>query len=232
MNAVDLAALLATFLLVLPAELPDKTFVATLVLASRYPKFPVWLGVVAAFAVQCAIAVLAGGLLSLLPARLVSAAAAVLFAIGAVVMVRGGVRSRKEAELAAAELEQAEREAVIRAAGTSDGTIRPSGEITGAGDAGGDQPSAVGVAVLSVGVLFVAEWGDLSQFLTAAQAARTEAPLSVFLGASSALALVAGLATVAGGWLRTWVALHRVRFVSAGLLSVLAVIAASEAIRA
>ena len=45
------------FALIVPLELPDKTFVATLVLSTRYRPLPVWLGVVAAFGVQCAVAV-------------------------------------------------------------------------------------------------------------------------------------------------------------------------------
>jgi Ca2+/H+ antiporter, TMEM165/GDT1 family len=49
----------------------------------------VLLGVSAAFAVQCAIAVTAGQLLTLLPERLVAAVVAVLFAVGAVILLRG-----------------------------------------------------------------------------------------------------------------------------------------------
>ena len=70
---LDLAVVATTFALILPAELPDKTFIATLVLATRFKHLWVWLGVIAAFAVQVAIAVTAGGLLALLPSRLVLA---------------------------------------------------------------------------------------------------------------------------------------------------------------
>jgi Ca2+/H+ antiporter, TMEM165/GDT1 family len=69
-------------------ELPDKTLVATLVLATRYRHWPVLVGVAAAFAVQCAIAAIAGRLLYLLPERGVEAAVAVLFAIGAFLLLR------------------------------------------------------------------------------------------------------------------------------------------------
>ena len=41
---LDLAVLLATFLVIFPAELPDKSFIATLVLATRFPRLWVWLG--------------------------------------------------------------------------------------------------------------------------------------------------------------------------------------------
>ncbi len=60
---MDLTAFVVTFALILPAEIPDKTFIATLVLSTRYRPFVVWLGVGAAFAVQSAIAVGAGQVL-------------------------------------------------------------------------------------------------------------------------------------------------------------------------
>jgi putative Ca2+/H+ antiporter (TMEM165/GDT1 family) len=80
---------LTTLLLVFPVELPDKTLLATLVLSTRYRPLPVLLGVSAAFAVQCAIAVTAGQLLTLLPERVVAGMVAVLFGVGAVILLRG-----------------------------------------------------------------------------------------------------------------------------------------------
>lgn len=87
---MNLAVALTTLLLVLPVELPDKTLLATLVLSTRYRPLPVLAGVSAAFAVQCAIAVTAGTVLTLLPERLVAGIVAVLFGIGAVILLRGG----------------------------------------------------------------------------------------------------------------------------------------------
>ena len=84
-----LSVIATAFILVLPVELPDKTLFATLVLATRYRPLPVLVGVSAAFTVQCAIAVTAGQLLTLLPERVVAAVVAVLFAVGAVILLRG-----------------------------------------------------------------------------------------------------------------------------------------------
>ena len=94
-------AALAAFALIVPVELPDKTFIATLVLSTRYRPLPVFFGVLAAFGVQCLVAVLAGALISRLPERPVALVAAALFAIGAVVLIRGarqGDPSEEEAE--------------------------------------------------------------------------------------------------------------------------------------
>lgn len=196
--SIDLAALGLTFILILPAELPDKTFIATLVLASRYPRGPVWLGVIAAFAVQCAIAVLAGGLLALLPARITLGVTFALFAAGAVLMVISGLRARPTESEKEEAAEVDERASHLRSR----------------------SPWRIGA--LSFVVLFTAEWGDLSQIFTAGMAARTGAPLSVFVGAWLALCLVAALAVLLGGWLQQRVPLWRVRVVSGVVLMLLA----------
>ena len=87
---MSLGIALTTLLFVLPVELPDKTLVATMVLATRYRPVPVLTGVATAFLVQCLIAVTAGRVLTLLPHRLVAAVVAVLFAAGAVLLLRAG----------------------------------------------------------------------------------------------------------------------------------------------
>ena len=209
MDWFDLGVAVTAFALVFPAELPDKTFVATLVLATRFRPLWAWTGVVLAFAVQCAIAVTAGGLLSLLPGRLVSALSATLFAAGSVLMLRSGLAGRRAAQEAEA-AEEAEFAAAAERAGAGASTLRQ--------------------IAASFGVLFLAEWGDLSQLLTAGLAASTGEPLSVGVGAWLALACVAGIAVTAGRWLTARVPLHRVSLISAGILAVLAVLTGYEAI--
>jgi len=83
-----LAAAAIAFGVIVLVELPDKTLVATLVLSTRYRPRPVLVGVAAAFALQCAIAVTAGSVITLLPRRAVEAVVAALFAIGAVLLIR------------------------------------------------------------------------------------------------------------------------------------------------
>ena len=84
-----------TFLAIFVVELPDKTFLATLVLATKYRPILVWIGVGLAFTVQTAVAVLLGHAASLLPPEMVQAAAIALFLIGAVILIREG-RSHQE----------------------------------------------------------------------------------------------------------------------------------------
>ena len=199
---LDLATVGLAFILIFPAELPDKTFIATLVLSTRYRRLAVWIGVAVAFAVQSAIAVAAGGLLALLPQRLVLGITFLLFAAGAILMLVSGLRARS-AEMAEEESEAEEfEESAARRAGASSSTWR--------------------IALTSFIVLFTAEWGDLSQLLTAGLAARTGEPFSVFLGAGLALIIVAGIAVLIGGWLQKRVAMWRIRLVSAAVLAALA----------
>jgi Ca2+/H+ antiporter, TMEM165/GDT1 family len=83
---MNLTAAAATFLAVLPAELPDKTILACLILSSRYRPGVVFVGAAAAFLVQVVIGVAAGGALSLLPHHIVEGCAAAAFAVGAVLL--------------------------------------------------------------------------------------------------------------------------------------------------
>lgn len=207
---IDVAVIATTFALILPAELPDKTFIATLVLATRFRHLWVWLGVAAAFLVQVLIAVTAGSLLTLLPQRIVLGATFLLFVVGAVIMIKGGLASR--ASELAAQQEEADDVSERMVNETALSPLRTMG--------------------ISFIVLFTAEWGDLSQLLTAGLAARTGQPVSVFIGSWVALLVVSGVAVLAGSWLRTRVPIWRIRLVSGGILTLLALWTAYEFINA
>ena len=184
------------FVLIVPVELPDKTFIATLVLSTRYPPLPAWLGVVAAFGVQSAVAAGAGHLIARLPERPVGLVAAGLFAAGAVIMFRVARRADDS------EADQ-EREYAGRIGGAKRGAQ---------------------AAAASFLVLFTAEWGDLSQLLTAGLVASGQPAVPVFLGSWAALAVVSGLAVLLGRWLVRRVRLSVVRYVAAAVCAALAVI--------
>ena len=59
---MDLAVAVIAFGAIFVVELPDKTFIAALVLSTRYRAWSVWLGVGAAFLVQTLIAVTVGNI--------------------------------------------------------------------------------------------------------------------------------------------------------------------------
>jgi putative Ca2+/H+ antiporter (TMEM165/GDT1 family) len=156
-----LPILLSVFGVVFVAELPDKTALAALVLATKYRPLSVFLGAALALTVQSVVAVAAGGLFALLPARPVHIGAGVLFFLFAVMMWR-----RK---------------------GDDEGGVK---ELV--------EPTFFRAFASVFGVIFLAEWGDLTQLATAALAARYAAPIAVFVGATLALWAVTAIAVMAG----------------------------------
>jgi Ca2+/H+ antiporter, TMEM165/GDT1 family len=90
-------------------------------------------------------------------------------------------------------------------------------------------PSFRRAALTSFGVLFAAEWGDLSQVLTANFAAKYGDPIAVFVGAWVALATVAGIAVLSGRALIRVVPLLWVRRLAAALFTAMATVTALEA---
>ena len=197
---MDPAVFAASFLPILLLELPDKTFVATLVLATRFRPLTAWTGVGLAFAVQSLIAVVAGRLLAQLPDRPVAAVAALLFAVGAFTLFRGAAKARQAEEDALHEYERKVR-----------------GGRTG-----------LRAVAACFGVVFLAEWGDLSQLFTAGLAARYDDPVSVFAGAWAALLVVSGLAAAAGAALMRRLSVATVSRVGGVVCAVLAVLTLLE----
>jgi len=194
---MSLTAAVTSFLAVLPAELPDKTVLACLILSSRYRPGFVFTGAAAAFAAQVVLAVAAGGLISLLPHHVVEALAAAAFAVGAVLLWRHGGDDGDDAD------EDVGRD------GVRDG-FWP-------------------VAALSFAVIFLAEFGDLTQFMTVSLAARYHDPLAVGIGATLALWVAAGAAIVVGWRLLKVIP---VRWLTRGAAIIMLILAATSAVAA
>ncbi len=195
---IDVAVVALTFAAIFVVELPDKTFIATLVLSTKFRPLLVWLGVGLAFTVQTLIAVALGHAAAFLPQQVVQSLALVMFLAGAVILFREGCSHHNAAE-------------------EGDEYIAKTKDVTGI--------RAVGASFL---VLFAAEWGDLSQLLTLTLVARYEDPVSVFIGALSALLAVSGLAILLGRALLRVVPLHLLHYVGAGVCLLLAGITAYE----
>lgn len=81
------------------------------------------------------------------------------------------------------------------------------------------------VALRAALVIWVAEWGDLTQVITAYLAASTHHPWSVAAGAVAALWVVAALAVLGGSRLLGRVPVRRLRTVTAVVLAALGVLA-------
>ena len=184
---VNLAVIITAFLIILPAELPDKTIIACLVLGGRFRPGYVFAGAAAAFAVQAALAVIAGGLLSLLPHTPTQIVVAMLFIVGAILLLR---------QKPAGSDEYVEDHHARR-------TFLP-------------------VAATGFAVIFVAEFGDLTQIISANLAAKYHDPLSVGVGAVAALWVAAGLAIIGG---RSLLKVLPVKWLSRGAAAVMLALA-------
>jgi Ca2+/H+ antiporter, TMEM165/GDT1 family len=85
-------------------------------------------------------------------------------------------------------------------------------------------PDTGRVVATAFGVIFLAEWGDLTQVLTANLAARYHAPLSVAVGATLALWTVAALAVVGGHGLLSRLPTRPLRLVTGSVLALLSLL--------
>ena len=196
------ATLVTAFATIFLAELPDKTMLATIVLSARFRRpVAVWTGAAAALTAQVLIATTAGRLLSLLPQRPVRFAVAALFAIGAIVLWR-----------------------------PRDGTPDENDQI--ADDLAESAPALPGrrIAASVFGIVFLAEWGDLTQIATASLAAKGHA-VSVFVGAALAMVLVAAVGVVAGRALLRVVPARVLHRIAAAVFALLAIVFVIDAIR-
>jgi len=185
---VNLAIVGAVFAVIFVGELPDKTMLASLVLATRGRPAAVWLGSAAAFVVHVVIATTLGTVLfRLLPPRAVDAVVAAIFLVGAGIAAADAIREYRHR-----------------------GQPEPP-EIP---------PSRPGrIAVTAFTVIFVAEWGDLTQLLTANLAAHYHDPLSVATGAVLALWTASAIAVTSGKWLARVVDAVLIRALTAVLLA-------------
>jgi Ca2+/H+ antiporter, TMEM165/GDT1 family len=197
---MDLAVIAITFGSIFIVELPDKTFIAALVLSTRYKPLAVWIGVGLAFGVQTLVAVTAGALATLLPDVLIKCVAIAIFLLGAFLLFRTAPSAD------AAEKEQ-EEEYAAKAT---------------------EPKSFVKAAVASFLVLFAAEWGDLSQLLTISFVTRYHDHVSVFIGAWAALLTVSGLAVLVGRVLLRYLRLSLLHYIGATICLVLAVVTLVE----
>ena len=200
---IDLIVVALAFGAIFVVELPDKTFIATLVMSTKMRPLFVWIGVGLAFLLQTGIAVGLGKAASFLPEQLIHTVAALMFLIGAVILFR---------EARSADDDEADQEEEYAAKA---------------------DPAAHGFRVVATSflVLFAAEWGDLSQLLTISLVAKYDDPVSVFLGAWGALLAVSGLAVIVGRLLLQRIRLSLLHYVGATVCVLMAVLTVWEMTR-
>ena len=164
---MDWTLFFSTFSVIFVAELPDKTALATVLMATRGRPPAVFTGVALAFLVQTLVAVAFGSLIGLLPRSWVRVGAGLLF-LGFAAHTWFAGRHHNDLSVRAASDDPA------------------------------NQPFFKSAWSAFV-VIFIAEWGDLTQLATASVAAHyREELITVFAGALCALWCVSAIAIFVG----------------------------------
>ena len=176
---MTVGAFLGVFALMFVLELPDKTFLATVIMSTKARPLMVAFGASLALTVQMAVAVGAGSLLTLFPVHWKDLIVGVLFLGGAAYLL-----FVPESE----EEEKGRREGELEKFGTR------WKEITTA-----------------FVVVFIGEFGDLTQIQGANFEAKLHQPLEVFVASSLAMICVTFIGAYSGRALQRVVPLKRIR---------------------
>jgi putative Ca2+/H+ antiporter (TMEM165/GDT1 family) len=167
------------FALMFVLELPDKTFVATVIMSTKARPAMVALGASLAMTLQMILAVAAGSLLTLVPVHWKDLIVGLIFLAGAAYLL-----FVPESE----EEEKGRREAALEKIASH------WKEITTA-----------------FVVIFIGEFGDLTQIQALNFEAKLHAPLEVFLASSLALICVSFIGAYSGRALQRVIPLKRIR---------------------
>lgn len=165
---MDWKLFLSTFALIFLAELPDKTAFATFLMATRTKPLYVFTGVAAAFVVQTLIAVVFGTLFGAALKHWIPLVAGALFIVYGVMSWRKDVGAELKEE---------------------------SGEVNETFSANVSARKTIWSSFL---VIFIAEWGDLTQIASASLVAKYHEPFTIFISAVLALWCVTALAVAMG----------------------------------
>ncbi len=182
------------FGIIFVAELPDKTALATLVLATRHRALPVFLGAGLALSVQSVVAVAAGSLLAKLDRSYIQFGSGLVF-LGCAVAMALRRPEADEAEAAAAQ-----------------------------------QAGFARSMWMTFAVIFIAEWGDLTQIGTAALQARYKDWLTILLASIAALWCVTAIAVIVGNRAATVLKPRITQIVAAVVFSIVGIVLIASAI--
>ena len=169
------------FALMFVLELPDKTFIATVIMSTRARPAMIVIGASVAFILQMGLAVGAGSLLTLIPTRWKDLVVGLLFLAGAAYLLL-----------------------------VSEAHEQAAGEREAAPERRATRWKEISTAFA---IIFIGEFGDLTQIQAANFEAKLHQPLEVFLASSIAMVGVSFLGAYGGAALVRVVPLARIRVV-------------------
>lgn len=194
-----LSAFTQALLLITSAELGDKSFLITMFLAMRHPRRWVFLGTTIALAVMTVLSVLIGSLFTFAnPEYLRYAESALFLFFGCKLLYQGWKMSPQNEceELAEAEAEVAKADRQL-----------------------GPKPTPFKTVLEAFILIFIAEWGDRTQFATIALAAANN-PAGVTIGAILGHTICAAIAVVAGKSIAGRISERLITIIGGGLFAI------------
>ncbi len=197
-----LEAFTQSLLLITSAELGDKSFLITMILALRHPRRWVFIGTTLALAIMTVLSVLVGRVLTVADASYLRYAESILFLFFGLKLLYAGWKMSPgdSGELAEAE---AEVEIADRKLG---------------------KPSPLKMVLEAFTLIFIAEWGDRTQFATIALAAANN-PVGVTIGATLGHTICAAIAVVAGRSIAARISERAIMTIGGGLFAIFGVLA-------
>jgi Ca2+/H+ antiporter, TMEM165/GDT1 family len=198
-----LDAFTQSLLLITSAELGDKSFLITMILALRHPRRWVFIGTTLALAIMTVLSVVVGRVFTVVDLNYLRYAESILFLFfGLKLLYRGWKMSPHDTggELAEAE---AEVEKADRKLGN---------------------PSPMKMVLEAFTLIFIAEWGDRTQFATIALAAANN-PVGVSIGAILGHTICAAIAVIAGRSIAARISERSIMLIGGGLFVIFGILA-------
>ncbi len=198
------SAFTQALLLITSAELGDKSFLITMFLAMHHPRRWVFLGTTLALVLMTVLSVLLGSLLTFIKPEYLRYAESVLFLFfGCKLLYQGWKMSPQDpgGELAEAEAEVAKADRQL-----------------------GTAPTPFKTMLEAFTLIFIAEWGDRTQFATIALAAANDR-VGVTIGAILGHTICAAIAVVAGRSIAGKISERVVTLLGGGLFAIFGVLA-------
>ncbi|MBR8830578.1 MAG: hypothetical protein N5P05_003892 [Chroococcopsis gigantea SAG 12.99] len=202
-----LNAFTAGLLLITISELGDKTFFISVILSTRYPRRPVFLGAVSALIAMTVISVMLGSAIAFLPKRYVDYAEIIMFIVFGIKLIIDAWKmpAHHEREI----IQEAEAEIATKAI-----TLEKN-------------HSPWNIFAESFLLTFIAEWGDRTQIATITLAASNNA-LGVTLGAITGHTICALIAVMGGKMIAGKISEKTITFIGGILFLIFAAVAVVE----
>ena len=199
-----LSAFTQALLLITSAELGDKSFLITMFLAMRHPRRWVLIGTTLALAIMTVLSVLLGSVLTFVKPEYLRYAESALFLFFACKLLYQGWKmspQNEDGELAAAEAE----------------VLKADRQL-------GKKPNSFQTVLEAFTLIFMAEWGDRTQFATIALAAAHDR-VGVTIGAILGHTICAVIAVVAGRSIAGKISERLMTLIGGGLFAIFGVLA-------